>query len=248
MKVIFVYSGKGGVGKSTISYNISYYLKNKGNKVAILDSDFNAPSLHKLFEGLSKEKDCEINNFKIYPAMYESILVQSTGFLNNNQGVIWNEDFIEGALFQLLTPDLFLCDYLIIDMPPGITEVHSQICKSFPNGKVIFIISPSHLSIEDTLKAYKFIDKLDIKTLGTIINMDYFKCESCNHENKLFDNLYLNFKEVNFIKNSKFVINLPFSSNISQANEKKIPLLKYSKNCNESTKFEEIINNIEKWA
>lgn len=244
MKTLLIYSGKGGVGKSTISFNLAYLLKEKGFKVGLFDADFNTPSIHKLVQGLPLQKRPLIDNFSITPAIYDSILVQSTGFINNNLGVIWNEDYIKGAFYQLLGNKFKDVDYLVIDLPPGISAVHSNICELFPDSVVFFVISPSELSTEDTTKAYNFLKKLNIRILGTIINMSYFICEHCKDKNILHNNKGLNYTNIPFIKDSNLIVDLPYSSSLSYANEMGLPLIKIITNDILIEKLNIVVDNI----
>lgn len=230
MRVILVYSGKGGVGKSTISYNIAYYLKKEGHKVGLFDADFNTPSIHKLVSGLPLERKVSIENFSIKPAIYEDMFVQSTGFINDNIGVIWNEDYIRGALYQFMSKEFQSVDFLIIDMPPGINEVHSEICKLFPNSEALLVISPSELSAEDTVKAHKFLKKVRISILGTIINMSYLTCEHCGKTNNLYPIKSNQMKSLPFVKDSYFLYEYPYSRLLVRTSEAGLPLLSISEN------------------
>ena len=110
-KVYFIYSGKGGVGKSTITYNLAYTLKKMGKTVAILDLDLKTPSIYKLFSHSEHIIGPVIHDMKIKPAEVDGILVQSTGFINQDTGLFLSDDLIEGALYQLLHTSLYQVDY-----------------------------------------------------------------------------------------------------------------------------------------
>jgi ATP-binding protein involved in chromosome partitioning len=147
-KTFFIYSGKGGVGKSTVTYNLAYALKKRGNKVGILDLDLKTPNMYRLFNSSKNITPPIIEKMKIKPAEIDGILVQSTGFINNNSGLFFTDDLAEGACFQLLHKSLYDVDYLLVDLPPNMDKIHSLACKNFKSSKFILISTYSLLSLE----------------------------------------------------------------------------------------------------
>lgn len=243
-KVYFIYSGKGGVGKSTLTFNLASLLKKTGNSVGILDLDLKTPSIYKLFS-LGNESippRIDQNTMQISPARVNDILVQSTGYINSDTGVLFDDDLIEGAFYQLLSPDLADVDYLLIDLPPSIEKVHSLACKNFPDAKFVLVSTYSLVSLEDSFKAYNFIKTFNMGISCLILNMSYIICNKCGDKQYLFneDNI-LNFTELNHFK--KF--ELPFSQELISANEKSLSVSSIS---NQSVKnaFDQILEYIEK--
>ena len=217
-KVYFIYGGKGGVGKSTTTYNVAYELKNKGNSVAVLDLDFKTPSLYRLFAGdkeITRHPEID-SDMKIKPAEVDGILIQSTGFINNNMGMFFNDGLVDGALYQFLHPSMMEVDYLLVDLPPSIEKIHSLVCQKFKKAEFILISTYSLLSLEDTQKAFSFINKLGHKTKFIIMNMSYIQCVNCKERAYLFNrenmDVFDDLKRLNTFE-------LPFSKELIDFNE-----------------------------
>lgn len=187
--VIGVMSGKGGVGKSTISVMIAKELKQFGFKVGILDADVTGPSVPRLL-GL-QNKRAEATEEFIYPIETEDgIKVISLNLLieDENQPVIWRGPVIAGAVKQFWTDVLWGdLDYLIIDMPPGTGDVALTVMQSIPINGLVMVSVPQDLVSMIVSKAVNMAKKMDIKVLGVIENMSYILCPDCNKKIKLFN-------------------------------------------------------------
>lgn len=240
-KVFLIYSGKGGVGKSTVTYNTAYELKNKGYRVGVLDLDLKTPSLYRLFNGAKQLALPQIeSDLKIKPANIDGILVQSTGFINNNTGIFFDDGLIEGALYQLLHDSLMEVDYLLIDLPPSIEKLHSLICQKFKNAEFLLVSTYSLLALEDTQKALSFINKLDRKVNTVVMNMSYIKCNSCSEKNYIFNKSNIDkFKELQNFR----ILELPLSKELVDMNERS-QTVNNSKDSDLLKPFNELINNI----
>lgn len=187
--VIGVISGKGGVGKSTISVMIAKELRQFGFKVGILDADITGPSVPRLL-GL-KDKNVEITENFIYPIETEDgIKIMSLNLLikDENQPVIWRGPVISNAVKQFWTDVLWgELDYLIIDMPPGTGDIALTVMQSIPIKGLVMVSIPQDLVSMIVSKAINMAKKMDIKILGVIENMSYILCPDCNKKIKLFD-------------------------------------------------------------
>ncbi|AWI05981.1 Mrp/NBP35 family ATP-binding protein [Clostridium drakei] len=186
--VIGVMSGKGGVGKSTISVMIAKQLRKSGYKVGILDADITGPSVPRLL-GL-KGKNAEVREEIIYPVETEDkIKVMSLNLLieDENEPVIWRGPIISGAVKQFWTDVLWgALDYLIIDMPPGTGDVALTVMQSIPINGLVMVSVPQDLVSMIVSKAINMAKKMDIKVLGVVENMSYIVCPDCNKKIKLF--------------------------------------------------------------
>jgi Mrp family chromosome partitioning ATPase len=187
-KVIAVMSGKGGVGKSTVSVLIAKKLREKGYKVGILDADITGPSIPRLL-GI-KDKRATGNEEFIFPVETDDgIKAMSLNFLmeDENQPVIWRGPIITGVVQQfwneVLWGDL---DYLIIDMPPGTGDVALTIMQSIPITGLIMVSVPQDLVSMIVAKAINMARKMNINVLGVIENMSYIVCPDCGKKIKLF--------------------------------------------------------------
>lgn len=189
--IYIVMSGKGGVGKSTISSLISAGLSLKGNKVGILDCDFHGPSIPFLFgvkEGIKLDVS---NNNKLTPvSINENLKLISIGFLleNGDQPIIWRGPMKMSALNQFLEEvewnDL---DYLIIDLPPGTGDEVLNIIQLIKNinGAVVVTI-PQDVALFSVRKSLSFLNKANISIVGLVSNMDGFICPHCDKKINIF--------------------------------------------------------------
>lgn len=192
--IIGVMSGKGGVGKSTISAIIAKQLSKLGYKVGVLDADITGPSIPRLF-GL-KDKRAMTNNEMIIPVeTQEGIKTMSLNFMieDENTPVIWRGAMISNAVKQFWT-DVFWgeLDYLIIDMPPGTGDVALTVMQSIPISGIVMVSVPQSLISMIVSKAVKMTRKMDIDILGVIENMSYVLCPDCDKKIKLFDGENIN--------------------------------------------------------
>lgn len=188
--VIAVMSGKGGVGKSTISVLLARQLRERGFKVGILDADITGPSIPRLL-GV-KDKRATGNEEYIFPVETDDgIKAMSLNFLmeDENQPVIWRGPIITGVIQQfwndVLWGDL---DYLIIDMPPGTGDVALTIMQSIPITGLVMVSVPQDLVSMIVAKAINMARKMNINVLGVIENMSYIVCPDCGKKIKIFKN------------------------------------------------------------
>ncbi len=187
--VIGVMSGKGGVGKSTISVMIAKQLNQLGFKVGILDADITGPSIPRLL-GLTNVMAQGTEEY-IYPIQTEDgIKVMSLNFLieDENQPVIWRGPIIGGTVKQFWTDVLWEdLDYLIIDMPPGTGDVALTVMQSIPINGIVMVSIPQDLVSMIVSKAINMAKKMDMNILGIIENMSYIVCPDCGEKIELFN-------------------------------------------------------------
>ncbi|RDY24090.1 ATP-binding protein [Romboutsia maritimum] len=187
--VIGVMSGKGGVGKSTVSVMLAKKLRQSGFKVGILDADITGPSIPRLL-GLKNKRAQSTEQF-IFPVETEDgIKVMSLNFMieDENEPVIWRGPVVSGAVKQFWTDVLWEeLDYLIIDMPPGTGDVALTVMQSIPINGLVMVSVPQDLVSMIVSKAINMANKMDIKVLGIIENMSYILCPDCDKKIKLFE-------------------------------------------------------------
>ncbi|OIK08262.1 P-loop NTPase [Bacillus sp. MUM 13] len=187
-KFIFIYSGKGGVGKSTISINLAYSLAsyNPSLRVGLFDADLEAPSIPVLLKGLKVAQPMRMKEMKILPALIEGVKISSTGLINHPKDNLYlSGKMLEGALNQLLFHDAWDVDLLLIDLPPGTNEIHRQILSRL-KGDVLLVTSPQVLSYSDTQRGIDFLKHFDVNILGIIENLSYHECHHCGSTNLIF--------------------------------------------------------------
>ena len=188
-KIIGVMSGKGGVGKSTISVLLAKSLAAKGYKVGVMDADITGPSIPRLLH--IKDVTVKTDGQLIYPVeTKDGIKVMSLNLLieDENQPVIWRGPVIAGAVKQfyqdVVWGDL---DYLLIDMPPGTGDVPLTVMKSFNIKGLIMVSVPQDMVSMIVTKAIKMARKLNMNIIGLIENMSYITCDCCNNKIYLTD-------------------------------------------------------------
>jgi ATP-binding protein involved in chromosome partitioning len=173
-KIILISSGKGGVGKSTISAYIAKYLLDKGNKVGLVDADIYGPSIPRML-GLKSFSPKSVDN-KILPAEVEGLKVMSVGFLTQNDGAFaWRGPMTTKAIMQLFSGvNWGELDYLIVDTPPGTGDVHLSILSTYQIDGAFIVTIPSEISSDDVARCIDLHQKFDINIYGIIENMSYY--------------------------------------------------------------------------
>lgn len=181
--IIAVASGKGGVGKSTISANLAVALARTGAKVGLLDADIYGPSMPLMFnlEGaqpLGKEKD---GKTVILPEEQYGIKILSIGFfVKPEQALIWRGAMATNALNQLINDaDWGELDYFIIDLPPGTGDIHLTLVQTLPVTGAVIVSTPQEVALADAKKAFSMFQQKDINVpiLGLVENMAWFTPE-----------------------------------------------------------------------
>ena len=186
-KVIAVVSGKGGVGKSTVTCSLAAAMRARGKKVGILDADITGPSVPKAF-GIHNR--AEGNELGIFPAVSKGgVELMSLNLLTERETdpVIWRGPVIAGAVQQFWTDVVWGdLDYLFVDMPPGTGDVPLTVFQSLPVDGVIVVSAPQTLVGMIVTKAVKMAEMMNIPVLGLVENYSYFKCPDCGKEYPIF--------------------------------------------------------------
>ncbi|HZK01084.1 MAG TPA: Mrp/NBP35 family ATP-binding protein [Tissierellaceae bacterium] len=223
--IIGIMSGKGGVGKSTVSAMIAEDLNKKGFKVGILDADVTGPSIPRLLR--ISDKKATANELGIVPVNTDGgIKVVSLNLLmdDENQPVIWRGPLIAGIVEQFWTDVIWgELDYLIIDMPPGTGDVALTVMQSIPISGIIMVSVPQDLVSMIVSKAINMVKKMNIPVLGIIENMSYIKCPDCDKKIRIFesDNI-LKFLKENDIE---LLGELPMCKDIANISEENTQIL-----------------------
>ncbi len=191
-KVIAVVSGKGGVGKSTVTSMLAVAMARKGKRVAVLDADITGPSAPKAF-GIT---ECQgANEGGIYPGLSRSgIQVMSINLLLDNPGdpVVWRGPVIAGAVKQFWTDVIWEdVDYMFVDMPPGTGDVPLTVFQSLPVDGIIIVTSPQDLVSMIVSKAVKMANMMHIPVLGFVENYSYLECPDCGKRIEVFGKSHL---------------------------------------------------------
>lgn len=193
--IIGVISGKGGVGKSTVTGILAAQLCKKGYKVGVLDADITGPSMPRIL-GINQKRAQMIqvpgneNEPKIIPVETQSgIKVMSLNLIieNEDQPVIWRGPLITGVLNQMYSDTMWEdLDYLLIDMPPGTGDVALTIMQSMPLTGMVVVSTPQDMVSMIVKKVVVMIEKMSINLLGVVENMSYIKCNKCGEKLRVF--------------------------------------------------------------
>jgi ATP-binding protein involved in chromosome partitioning len=185
--VVLIGSGKGGVGKSTVSANVAVALAQLGAKVGLLDADIYGPSMP-LMMGLYGARPTSEDGKAVNPLLAFGVKVISIGFfVDPEQAMIWRGPMLHGALVQLLRDVKWgELDYLILDLPPGTGDIQLTIAQQVSVSGAVVVTTPQDVALSDAIKAKTMFDKVNIPVLGFVENMSGFVCPHCQHETEIF--------------------------------------------------------------
>ena len=214
-KVIAVVSGKGGVGKSTVTAMLAMAMQQRGRKVGILDADITGPSMAKAFHvhacsGASEEG--------LYPALTENgTQVMSINLLLDNETdpVLWRGPIVAGTVKQFWSEVIWKdVDYLFVDMPPGTGDVPLTVFQSLPVDGVIIVTSPQQLVSMIVAKAVNMANMMQIPVLGLVENYSYFQCPDCGKQHEIFGKSHID--EIALQYHLPVLARLPIDPSVAQ--------------------------------
>lgn len=215
-KVIAVMSGKGGVGKSSVSSLIASSLNKKGYKVALFDADITGPSIAQAF-GIN-EPVRGTKEGLMYPAETDlGIKIMSVNMIlkEKTDPVVWRSSIVTRVIKQFYTDvDWGDIDYMVVDMPPGTADVPLTVFQSLPIDGVVAVATPQGLVemvVEKSLKMAKMMGK---NLIGIVENMSYFECPDCGSRHEIFGKS--NIEEVASKYNLDTLVKLPIDPSISE--------------------------------
>ena len=220
--IIAVSSGKGGVGKSTVTANLAVTLAQMGCKVGVLDADIYGPSIPTMFD-VEGKRPLSVNvdgKSKMAPVENYGVKILSIGFFTQpNQAVVWRGPMAAKALNQMIfDADWGKLDFLLIDLPPGTGDIHLSIVQSLPLNGAVVVSTPQNVALADAKKGIAMFTQqsIDVPVLGIIENMAYFTPE------ELPDNKYYIFgkqgaENLAADKNVPFLGALPLVQSVREA-------------------------------
>jgi ATP-binding protein involved in chromosome partitioning len=184
--IVAIGSGKGGVGKTTLSVNLAVALAQLGHKVGLLDADVYGPNVP-LMLGTNAQPKAVADN-RIEPILAFGLKVISVGFLNpGDKPIIWRGPMLHQIIRQFLgSVDWGELDYLVIDLPPGTGDVALSLIQTVPLTGAVVVSTPSDVSLQDGRKAIEMFRQMKVDLVGMVENMSYFVCPHCNHEIDIF--------------------------------------------------------------
>ena len=183
--IIAVASGKGGVGKSTVSANLAVALTQAGKKVGLMDADIYGPNIPMMMgvpEPPGKEGD------KIKPAEAHGVKIISMGFfVPDDTAVVWRGPMVHTAIQQFFRDVLWgELDYLLIDLPPGTGDAQLSVSQIVPLTGVVTVTTPQEVALFDVRKGIMMFQKVNVPLLGIIENMSFFVCGHCGERTDIF--------------------------------------------------------------
>lgn len=183
--MVAVSSGKGGVGKSTLSFYLGYALARQGLRVGLLDADLYGPSVP-VFLGITAPP--RVQEQKYIPHFLHGMHVMSLGFLlKKNEPVMWRGPILQTALRQLFVDVSWpALDILLIDMPPGTGDAHLSMGQSVTVSGVLMVSTAQELALQDTRRCIEMFQKIQTPIWGLIENMGTFHCTHCHKASSLF--------------------------------------------------------------
>ncbi|WP_110687545.1 iron-sulfur cluster carrier protein ApbC [Salinicola aestuarinus] len=186
--IVAVASGKGGVGKSTVTANLALAMAAEGYRVGLLDADIYGPSQARML-GLADNTRPEVVDEKnMKPVMAHGIQAMSMAFMVDiSQPMVWRGPMVSGAFQQLLNQTLWDdLDYLFIDMPPGTGDIQLTLAQKVSVDGAVIVTTPQDIALLDARKGIEMFRKVDVPVLGIVENMSLHVCSECGHAEPIF--------------------------------------------------------------
>ena len=241
--IIGVASGKGGVGKSTVSLNLALALSQTGAKVGLLDADIYGPSIP-LMLGM-KDANMQVENNKLQPADSNGLKVVSFGFFaqQEQQAAIYRGPIISGILKQFLVDTSWTdLDYLIVDLPPGTGDIPLTLAQTIPITGILVVTTPQDVASHVAVKAIGMFTKLNVPIIGVVENMSHFTCENCNEKHYIFGEGGA--KRISEKFNIPYLGEIPLNSGIMTGSDLGKPIMMTDPNSQSANAFRTAAKNL----
>lgn len=185
--IVAIASGKGGVGKSTVTTNVALALAQEGARVGILDADIYGPSQPRILALLGERPETR-DGKTLQPLSAFGVAVMSIGFLvEEGQAVAWRGPMVTSALNQMLSQTAWgELDYLFVDMPPGTGDIQLTLAQKVPVSGAAIVTTPQDIALADARKGLEMFRKVSVPVLGIVENMAVHVCSECGHAEHLF--------------------------------------------------------------
>jgi len=241
---IFVLSGKGGVGKSSISANLAASLSKKGYKTGLMDVDVHGPSIAHML-GLTEMLNISESKLLIPKQINGNLKVVSVQALmqDKDQAIIWRGPAKSGMIRQFVSSvDWGELDFLIIDAPPGTGDEPLTVVQTIPEALGIIVTTPQEVALADIRKSISFCKTVHLKTLGIVENMAGFKCPHCNEPIDLFSSG--GGEKTAKAQGLTFLGSIPFDTDVVISGDSGVPIMLQDKETQFSKGFDTIVEKI----
>ncbi len=217
---IAIASGKGGVGKSTVTVNLATALARSGARVGILDADIYGPSIPLM---LGKTAPVQVSGEHYLPVFAHGVYAMSIGYLTDGeQALIWRGPMLAKSLLQMIDITQWdELDYLFIDLPPGTGDIQLSLVQKIPLTGAVIVTTPQNVATLDAEKAIKMFAKTNIDVLGIVENMSLHICSQCGHQDTIFSSGGA--EQLCHRYQCKLLGQLPLDSRISQHCDQGLP-------------------------
>jgi len=185
--MLAVSSGKGGVGKSTLSANIAVALASQGRRIGLIDADIYGPNIPGML-GVTQRPEADPESGRIIPIEAHGLKFISMGLLvEAGIPIIWRGPMLAKMINQFLfNVEWGELDLLVLDLPPGTGDVQITLTQSAPLTGALIVTTPSAIALEDVRRGVEMFRQTEVALLGLVENMSYFHCDKCGHDEKLF--------------------------------------------------------------
>jgi ATP-binding protein involved in chromosome partitioning len=243
---IAIASGKGGVGKSTVTVNLAIALAQTGAKVGLLDADIYGPSIP-LMMGAENERPFTRDQ-KIVPIQRYGVHMMSLGFLlEEGQAVLWRGPMVAGTVRQLLADvDWGDLDYLLVDLPPGTGDAPMSLAQLAPLTGVVIVTTPHHVAANIAGKSVQLFRRLNSPIMGVVENMAGFACPHCNEVTQIFAGT--SGEEMATSLKVPYLGSIPLDPVISDAGDHGVPAIIAHPERAQSQSFKEIAGRVAQQA
>ncbi len=241
--VIAVASGKGGVGKSTVSVNLAVALSQSGLKVGVLDADIYGPSQGALL-GLPEGTRPDVANDLMQPVIAHGVSCMSMGFVTSERTpAIWRGPMASGALQQLLTQTNWgELDVLVVDMPPGTGDIQLTLAQRVPISGAVIVTTPQDIALLDARKGVEMFRKVSVPVIGVVENMSTHICSACGHEEAIFGSG--GGESVATDYGTRLLGQLPLSLDLREQSDQGTPIVVASPDAPASQVFKEVATQV----
>jgi ATP-binding protein involved in chromosome partitioning len=244
-QVIAVASGKGGVGKSTVTANLACALAARGARVGLMDADIYGPSTPKMM-GIQQEPF--VSDKKIVPVVNHGVRMISMGFLVEEEAaMVWRGPMLQGAIRQFVTDVKWgQLDYLLVDLPPGTGDVQMTLSQTVPISGAVVVTTPQTIALLDARRGVTMFNKLNVPVLGLVENMSQYICPACGHTEAIFgvDGGKTYAEEIDI----PFLGAIPIEPGIRQAGDEGTPIVVAEPDSRSGAAFAELANNVVRQA